>query len=194
MTPHTKAQNSRNNSGSLDVFVCSMIDRGINTAYALRRDGGLSLGSTIPVLSRLETAGYIQKDIVRSGKRLRHTYRLSAAGRKVARSGWKSLLKETNNGDLDHLLRVADLANHYGVPTEEIREFLDCAADRKAANAALVVKQRDETANRFSYLGSKHAFEVDRLVAESNFLRSCALQFSRKATHKPKGRKTSSMS
>src|ERR1700733_14201594 len=45
----------------LDLFILSLLDRGLETPYDLNRQGGLSLGSTVPALRRLESAGPIKR-------------------------------------------------------------------------------------------------------------------------------------
>jgi DNA-binding PadR family transcriptional regulator len=79
----------------LDLFILSVLDRGLETPYDLNRQGGLSLGSTVPALRRLETAGLVRKKAaVGSSKRPRHWFQLSAAGRKLARGGWAVHVEE----------------------------------------------------------------------------------------------------
>lgn len=104
----------------LDLFILSLLDRGLQTPYDLQRRGGLSLGSAIPALARLEGAGLVRKrDVVGASKRPRHGYKVSAAGLKLARSGWIALLKDPSPSDLDAVLRVISVArrppsNAYG--------------------------------------------------------------------------------
>ena len=45
----------------LDLFVLSLFDRGLETPYDLQRQAGVSLGSSVPALRRLEAAGLIKK-------------------------------------------------------------------------------------------------------------------------------------
>src|SRR5258708_23229447 len=72
----------------LELFILSVLDRGLETPYDLNRQGGLSLGSTVPALRRLETAGLVRKKAaVGSSKRPRHWFQLSAAVRQLARGG-----------------------------------------------------------------------------------------------------------
>jgi DNA-binding PadR family transcriptional regulator len=161
---------------SLDIFICSLIDRGLRTGYELHRQGGLSLGSTNPALGRLETQGLVRKQILESGDRPRHSYRLSPAGRKLARTGWHRLLIDETPRDLEHLLRVTDVADHYGAPANQIREFLERAADQRITCAA-IGKSNIETVDGFAYVAAKNSFELARLRAEAKFLRSCSAQF-----------------
>ena len=69
----------------LDLFILSLLDRGLETPYDLQRQGGLSLGSTVPALRRLAAAGLIRKrEASEASKRPRHSYQLYAAGRNRA--------------------------------------------------------------------------------------------------------------
>ena len=98
----------------LDLFILSLLDRGLETPYDLQRQGGLSLGSTVPALRRLESAALVRKKAsVALSQRPRHWFQLSAAGRKLARRGWIPLLENQPPSDFDAVLRLADMARHY---------------------------------------------------------------------------------
>ena len=84
-----------------------LLDRGLQTPYDLHSKGGLSLGSAVPALRRLEEAGLVRKKVpAGSSKRPRHWFLLSAAGRKVTRGGWIHLLKAPPPSDFDAVLRL----------------------------------------------------------------------------------------
>src|SRR5260370_4982045 len=107
----------------LDLFILSVLDRGLETPYDLNRQGRLSLGSTVPALRRLETAGLVRKKAaVGSSKRPRHWFQLCAAGRKLARGGWIPLLKDQPPSDFDAVLRLADMAQHHRArPVDQVQ-------------------------------------------------------------------------
>jgi DNA-binding PadR family transcriptional regulator len=116
----------------LDLFILSLLDRGLETPYDLQRQGGLSLGSTVPALKRLETAGLVRKKAtLGSSKRPRHSFQLSTAGKKLARSGWKVHFKASNHPDFDAILRIADMAQHYLAKPIDIVTFLEAAASQR---------------------------------------------------------------
>jgi DNA-binding PadR family transcriptional regulator len=172
----------------LDLFILSMVDRGLQTSYALQRDGGLSVGSSIPALRRLEEAGRVKRTkVTAASKRPRHGYQLSAPGRKLASSGWVPLLKDRPPTDLDAALRLADLANHYGAKVVDIASLFHRAAkDRvvmsKQASAATV---KDGVASLL-YVSTKNDWDASRLTAEAKFLTGLAKSLTRDDTGKPK--------
>ena len=74
----------------LDLYVLSLLDRGLETPYSLQREGGLSLGASTPSLRRLSTAHLVKrKEEQGSTNRPRHAYALTATGRDIARTGWQ---------------------------------------------------------------------------------------------------------
>jgi DNA-binding PadR family transcriptional regulator len=92
----------------LDLFVLALINTGVSTPYALLKDAGLSPGATIPTIQRLMQAGLVRQG--QPGPRGRTECRITAAGRKQLKSGWRILIDEGPSGDLDADLRVALLA------------------------------------------------------------------------------------
>lgn len=110
----------------LDLFVLSMLDRGLATSYELQREAGLSLGGTLPALRRLTNAGLLIKAEAKSPtRRPRHEYRLTPPGKDKARKGWKEHLSAAKvAADVDSLLRLVDVADHYKAPRSEIVAFL----------------------------------------------------------------------
>jgi hypothetical protein len=46
-------------STDLDLFILALVQAGLATTYDLKSKAGLSVGSTAPVLARLEEAGLI---------------------------------------------------------------------------------------------------------------------------------------
>src|ERR1035437_8827442 len=122
----------------LDIYIVSLLDRGFETCYDLQRRGGLSLGSSIPALRRLEAASLVRKTgAVGTSTRPRNGYQVSAAGRRLARTGWIPLLRDPPPTDLDALLRLADLATHYGAKVTAIVSLFK----RSAKDRALLSKR-----------------------------------------------------
>ena len=120
----------------LDLFILSLLDRGLETPYDLQRQGGLSLGSTIPALRRLKEAGMVRMlKPLGASKRPRHSYQLSALGRTRVQNDWKTYLKSPRQIDLDAVLRVADMAKHYNAKTTDIAAFLVTAASERQKSA-----------------------------------------------------------
>jgi DNA-binding PadR family transcriptional regulator len=89
----------------LDLFVLALIDNGVSTPYELQSKAGLSPGATIPALQRLLEARNVRRG--KQGARRRLDYKITAAGKKLLKTGWKSLLEAGPTGDLDADLRIA---------------------------------------------------------------------------------------
>jgi DNA-binding PadR family transcriptional regulator len=152
----------------LDLFILSLLDRGLETPYDLQRQGGLSLGSTVPALRRLAVAGLIRKrEAAGTSKRPRHNYQLSALGRTRAQSGWKTYLKSPDQMDLDAVLRVVDMAQHYNAKTIDIVAFLEAAASERRVSARSGISSRSGS---LSLLTTREVWNVARLTAEAKFL------------------------
>jgi DNA-binding PadR family transcriptional regulator len=161
----------------LDLFILSLLDRGLETPYDLQRQGGLSLGSTVPALRRLAATGLIRKrGATGASKRPRHIYQLSAAGRTQAQNGWKTHLKSPYQMDLDAVLRVADMAQHYNAKTTDITAFLVAAASERRVSARSGISSRSGS---LSLVTTREVWNVARLTAEAKFLLGSAKAVSR---------------
>src|ERR1035441_799764 len=161
----------------LDLFVLSQLDRGLQTPYDLLQQGGLSLGSVIPALRRLEKAGLVRKKATPAGssRRPRHGYELSAAGRKLARTGWTPLLKDRPPSDLDAVLRLADLAQHYGAKVADIASLFERAArDRAVLSKQASVERGKSGVGPVLYVATRNTWDACRLAAEARFLAGLA--------------------
>src|SRR5450755_801632 len=114
----------------LDHFILSQLERGLETPYDLMRRAGVSLGASVPALRRLSAAGLVKKGKETSdSNRPRHVYKLTADGRKQARTGWKLYLEgKSNLVDLDEILRVCDMAVHNKHDPSRLAAFLNGAA------------------------------------------------------------------
>jgi DNA-binding PadR family transcriptional regulator len=175
------------NHSVLDVYVLSLIDRGLETPYDLLKQGGVSLGSAIPALRRLETADLVKKNAPTGfGKRARHWFKLSTAGRKLARSGWKSHLKTPNHPDIDAVLRVADVAQHYSAKDDQITAFLEAAASERRLAARSGTSVSEKIRNSLELARTRGAWNVSRLRAEARFLEGLAKSFRQNGTKSPK--------
>lgn len=173
---------------SLEIFICSLVDRGFKTAYEFHREAGLSVGSSVPALSRLERAGLLYKQVVSTGGRRSNSYSISPSGRKLIRTAWRSLLQQQSPSDTEAILRIVELANHYSAPAEQITVYLNRAASRKYRVAEKLANGNRQEIDGFEYRCAKTDLERVRLKAESDFLRSIADSF-RLSTRKPR-RKT----
>lgn len=110
----------------LDLFVLALIKSGVSTPYTLQKEAGLSQGATIPVIQRLLQAEWIRQG--QPGPRGRTEYRITAAGRKQLRTGWRILIEDGPSGDLDADLRIALLAISEGDAHAVAVQFLKQSA------------------------------------------------------------------
>jgi DNA-binding PadR family transcriptional regulator len=83
----------------LDQFILALVDSGVATPYALQMKAGLSPGASIPALQRLTESGLVRQG--KSGSRGRTDHRITPAGKKLLKIGWKSLIEDGPSGDLD---------------------------------------------------------------------------------------------
>jgi hypothetical protein len=91
----------------------------------LKTKAGLSLGSTVPVLARLEKDALVKAS--EEGARRSRRFSITAKGTKALAQGWPEQLA-TEHTDLDSILRVACLAWLHG-DTKACQEFMKRSAD-----------------------------------------------------------------
>lgn len=163
----------------LDRYVLSLLDRGVDTPYALQRDGGLSLGASTPALRRLAEARVVKRTEERGAtNRPRHIYTLTASGRELARNGWREYFHAGRfPSDLDSILRLSDMAAHCGVSAAEVARFLKTASERTATVARRVAAV-PEPGDGLMYLSMRSRCEAARLKAESDVLGQMAAEIS----------------
>ena len=113
----------------LDLFVLALIDSGVSTPYEFQKAAGLSPGATIPVLQRLLEAGFVRQG--KPGSRGRINHSITPAGRKLLKSGWRTLIEDGPSGDLDADLRVALLVLWAGGKRQLATDFLRQSALKK---------------------------------------------------------------
>jgi DNA-binding PadR family transcriptional regulator len=92
---------------NLELFVLALVQGGHSTPYELKTRAGLSLGSTVPVLARLEKDTLVKAS--EPGLRRSRKYSITAKGAKVLTQGWAEQLA-TRPNDVDSILRIAFLA------------------------------------------------------------------------------------
>ena len=161
----------------LDLFIMSLLERGIETSYDLNRQGGISLGASTPALKRLINGKLIHRiSGPAPGKRRSNRYSLTEAGRELAHQGWRPYFKELRvPADLDSVWRLVDLAMHYKLKQAQITAFLEQAShDRSAlarqARARMVTRQQ----NPLSYAATRSIWDSTRLEAEAQAMSSLA--------------------
>jgi DNA-binding PadR family transcriptional regulator len=170
------------NPSILDVYLLSLIDRGLETPYDLLKQGGVSLGSSVPALRRLETADLVKKNAPTGfGKRPRHGFKLSTAGRKLARGAWISLLNGQPPSDFDSILRLVDVARHYEAKNADVVAFLGAASSERRSSARSGRNGFRETRAPLGIMATREAWDVSRLKAEAKFLAELAAPPGQKA-------------
>jgi hypothetical protein len=105
--PETRDKRHRND---LDLFVLTLIDTGIATAYALQKEAGLSQRATIPALQRLLEASFVRPENPFQGR--------------------NPLIENGPTGDLDTDLRAALLALSIGGNRKLTVDFLRQSAEK----------------------------------------------------------------
>jgi hypothetical protein len=163
---------------SLDLFILALIQRGVNTPYAMREQAGLSLGGTRPALKRLEGLGLV----LRSDRlnRNRQPFTLSKAGAGALKAGINPLLDiptERSTGDIESILRIASLAAVSGRQPKAVRLLIDTASRlRKRAGSLTTEKKRDSQVSDLgqTYKNMLRIYEESRLTVQAGTLERLA--------------------
>src|SRR6185369_13430037 len=98
-------------STDLDLFILALVQRNCATPYSLKSQAGISVGSSAPVLERLEKSGLIRGSS--PGARDRRQFSITKSGERALESGWRALLA-TRPTDPDAVLRITYLAWVFG--------------------------------------------------------------------------------
>jgi DNA-binding PadR family transcriptional regulator len=165
------------NPSVLDLYILSLLDRGLQSPYDLLSMGGLSLGSAVPALRRLQAAGLVKKKASAGlSKRPLHRFQLSASGKKLARRGWIPLMKNQPPSDLEAVLRLVDVAQHNRVKPARISAFLEVAAARRDLPVSLGsgIPQSGEADGSLGLMVTRASWDATRLKTEAKFLRGLA--------------------
>jgi DNA-binding PadR family transcriptional regulator len=159
----------------LDLFILALVQRGCATPYDFKSRAGISVGSSAPVLARLEYAGLIQGS--EKGLRERRAFTVTNSGRRALESGLKSLMStKPKPTDTDAILRITYLAWAFGRPTV-VSEFIEASSATLHGAAAMRRAQASQSENLASGLGGeafhwlKATLEAARLEAQSGALR-----------------------
>jgi DNA-binding PadR family transcriptional regulator len=171
----------------LEVFILSLFDRGLQTAYDLQRHAGVSLGSSTPALKRLQAAGLLKRTVqVGSSKRLRHGFEITATGRKLVRGTWTSLLKGQPPSDFDSILRVVDVAQQYEAKGADIAAFLASASSQRGSSKRSGRTGFRGTRGPLGIMATREAWDATRMKAEAKFLAEFAKSLTQKASRTAK--------
>jgi len=129
---------------SLELFVLAMLRQGLATPYELKTKAGLSLGSTVPVVARLEKDALVK--VSEEGARRSRKFSITAKGTKALAQGWAEQLA-TEHTDLDSILRVACLAWLHG-DTKACQEFMKRSAGGLRGSAGSLRAEADRLAGK----------------------------------------------
>ena len=116
----------------LDLFVLALIESGLSAPYDLLKAASLSPGATIPALQRLLESGFVRQG--KPGRRGRTDHRITPAGKKLLKTGWRDLIEDGPSGDLDADLRIALLVLRVGGERRLATDFLKRSAAKKLAS------------------------------------------------------------
>jgi DNA-binding PadR family transcriptional regulator len=169
-------------SSDLELFILALVQRNCATPYDLKSQAGISVGSSAPVLERLETAGFIKGSD--PGVRDKRRFVITKSGIGALEKGWRSLLV-TRPTDPDTILRITYLAWALGRESL-VSAFIeasaitleDAAATRHAEANQLQRMASDLGGEAFRWL--KSSFEAARLEAQSKALKELGKQIRKK--------------
>lgn len=168
-----------------ELLVLTLIERGVTAVYSLAAQAGLSPGTTLPLLNRLEEAGLIH--IGAAGARGRRDCALTPAGRRVLRTE-ASRLVERPVSDLDSALRTVFLAfplleNSRRVKflNDVIARLRTAAESRKLDASSPAVADTPEQYRRLRRLAEAHRLKADVATLEGIVAELTSVQSRRKS-------------
>ena len=154
----------------LELHILTLLDRGSQTSYDFLQQG-VSLGSSVPALRRMEDAGWIRaKRSSEVGKRQRHSFSLTAKGRKLVVRAGAGLLRQPPPADFDAVLRVIDIADGSGAAVQEMLPFLKIAIRERLALAKLATSQSSDDRDRLEFKTTRTQWDGVRFRAEAGLL------------------------
>ncbi len=171
----------------LDLFVLALAQSGLGTTYDLKSKAGLSVGSTAPILARLEDSGLIEapKPGVRDSRR----FTITKEGKKFLVAGWKQLL-ERRPTDVDEILRITYLAWALGSPeiasgfVEEAAAGIEDLAAMRKAEANQLRRGLGAPVGGISYRWLRIEAEAARLQAQGEALKQLGKEIKNKKNAK----------
>ena len=154
----------------LELYILTLLDRGLRSKYELQREGGVSLGSSTPALKRLRAAGLITQQHSDDGtKRVRQIVTLTAAGHNVAHQGWRQHFDENAKLDVEAILRIVEIARYRAASRSQIIGFLKAMASQRNRLSADTEKITGD-----GIVGLQCQLAAYRAKAEAMFLENLA--------------------
>lgn len=168
-------------SNDLDLFILALIKNGCANTYALKSKAGISVGSSAPVLERLEQSGLVRGS--GPGVRARRHFVITKSGQTRLESSWQQLLSMRPT-DPDVVLRITYLTWALGRKTM-VSDFIDAsaitlgnaAATRRAEANLLRPLVANLGGEAFRWL--KTSFEAARFEAQSSALKELGKQINK---------------
>jgi len=149
---------------TVDVFLLALIDGGATTVYTMNRAAGLSIGTALPAIRRLEVEGLIAQH--KPEARRKQTLSLTSVGRKALKDQRPRVIEagiRKPPRELNSVLRLASLALGTGDRESCVAILRAAAANR--AGTGTVPPRRNRTAKPGRGLGSLYLWMVE--IAES---------------------------
>lgn len=169
----------------LELFVLALVQRDVNTPYALLATAGLSPGATLPVLTRLEKAGFVRKG--KPGARGRMEFEVTASGRQQLKVGWRPLLESPALGDIESILRTVALSVLSQADNQIVLDFLENAraaktkdATRRKSEAKVAKESLSDESDTGLYAWMLTTQAAARLASEAKVLRQLASAIKRR--------------
>ncbi len=164
---------------SLNVFVLAAVEAGLDSAYDLHRYADLSIGTTLPLLNRLQAAGLVRS---KPAARRSRQYSLTSKGRLALRRSWSNILTAVPR-EFDAVLRLVYISARVDPTLKTTRAFLRAsgldrnrlAAEREREYHAM---EMDAGQSEFGYGHRRLRAYCDsgRLKAEATMLSQLALR------------------
>ena len=118
---------------TMELFILAAVDRArVVNPTALQRTAGLSLGSLIPTLTRLEKANLVagSEDFYQQDRRRRNSYALTEEGRRALEHTWDRCLT-TEPRDIGAAIRGVTVARLMGETPGSVRFLRRTSEDWK---------------------------------------------------------------
>ena len=168
-----------NPTSDIDLFVLALVQRDLATPYDFKARAGLSVGSSAPVLERLEKAGFIK--CTGTGARKSRRFSITKTGEKSLVTNWQALL-DTRPTDFEAILRITYLAWALG-RRDALAKFVEKAssslknvAETRRAEANQLKGALGDEISGESYRWLRTLCEAARLDAQSEALKQAAEQ------------------
>src|SRR5581483_2732612 len=162
---------------SLDLLLLPSIEEGITTVYRLREEAGLSPGTTLPALRRLEKSRLIRK--APAATRSKAELVVTITGKRELASGMKDLLSTAVKDpppELEAVLRLFAMASSRGLASLA-KALLGAASEgRKTRLEKLAALNKGRRSPKLSakYASLVRLWEVERIKAEIRLLERLA--------------------